>query len=435
MSVYKKRTCTNIECKCEVSDPVQLKVLPACKCGSETRYSRGWYAVFRVTGPDGSKVKHKKVLESKAAAVAYENDMLTKRENGAVVDKSKDTSFANAAKVFFDWLDDQAKKEKLAPGTIAPYKYRTTNHLLPYFKKAPIDKIEWEDLDEYVAFREGEVFYTKLDPANGEILEARTPTPATINRDLATLKRLMSIAVQKRLIKTNQLSGYALLNEDNENDRYLSHDEIDRLLEVCAAPRAGVHRKGIKGANVIPHLRLLVLLGLNTGLRIDGVLTLKWNEIDWRRNEIIKVVKHRRSAGPKTVQIPMTGLLREALLQWKKDCGVRDIPPPTGYVIPSPVKEGGHMLVGSDIGFTKACRDAGIFDFTFHQLRHTFCTHFLEEHPDKIEVLQRIVGHSSSYMTRRYAHITDRAKHNAMQNFSLGGARNEGQEADRREQK
>jgi len=419
MSVYKKRTCSEKGCTFEASDSTQLKVLPACgKCGADTRYSKGWYAVFRVMGPDGVMVKHKKVKDSKAEAVAYENEMLTKREKGDIVDKSKDTSFAHAAKVFFDFLDEQVKKGKLAQGSSDPYKYNTQLHLIPFFGSQDIKTIEWEDVEFFIeAMEEKPMTHAKTH----KVMEGRSYSPATINRCLAALKRIMAVAIQKRLIKTNQLSGFALLNEDNENDRYLSHKEIETLLKVCAAPRAGVYKKGVKGASVIPHLRLAVVIGLNTGLRIDGVLTLKWSEIDWRRNEIVKVVKHRRSSGPKTVHIPMNSLLREALVQWKKDTGVRDIPVPTGYVIPSPVNSDEHMLVGSDFGFTKACRDAGIEDFTFHQLRHTFCTHFLEQYPDKIEVLQRIVGHSSSYMTRRYAHITDRAKHQAMEGFSLGG--------------
>lgn len=428
MAIYRRRLCEGKnehgkKCPFEKNDATQLKNLPTCpKCGAATYYTDGWYAHFRIQGPQGLE-QIKKNFPTQAKARAFQDEKLTDRRGGAVIDRSKDTTFTNAAKVFFDFLDGEGRKEKegkggLAPGTIGPYKRNTTNHLLPFFGKMKIDQITQDDVADFIEYMEDKPL---VHPKTGEPMEGREHyAPATINRCLAALSRLMSLCLEKRLLRINQLGEIKLLTENNERDRYLADEEIDKLLEVCSAPRPNVFRKGLKGAQVIPHLRIATVLGLHTGLRIDGVLTLKWEEIDWKRNEIVKIVKHRRSKKPSPVRVPMSPVLREELLAWKKERGLPDIPPPKGYVIESPDKPGDHMLVGSDIGFVKACEDAGLGHFTFHQLRHTFCTHFLEQYPDQIEVLCDIVGHSSAYMTRRYAHITKRAKHRAMENFTIG---------------
>jgi integrase len=54
--------------------------------------------------------------------------------------------------------------------------------------------------------------------------------------------------------------------------------------------------------------------------------------------------------------------------------------------------------------FIRACRDAGVEDFTFHDLRHTYASHLRMKGAD-LDDIRRLLGHSDLRMTIRYAHL------------------------------
>jgi integrase len=58
-------------------------------------------------------------------------------------------------------------------------------------------------------------------------------------------------------------------------------------------------------------------------------------------------------------------------------------------------------------------RRAGIEDFRFHDLRHTFASHFIMR-GGSLKDLQEILGHKSMTMTLRYAHLTQEHKKKAV---------------------
>jgi integrase len=58
-------------------------------------------------------------------------------------------------------------------------------------------------------------------------------------------------------------------------------------------------------------------------------------------------------------------------------------------------------------------KKAGIEDFRFHDLRHTFASHFVMR-GGSIKDLQEILGHKSLTMTMRYAHLSQEHKKKAV---------------------
>lgn len=71
-------------------------------------------------------------------------------------------------------------------------------------------------------------------------------------------------------------------------------------------------------------------------------------------------------------------------------------------------RKGQHRaLVSSRHWFEKAVERAGIRDFTWHCLRHTFCSRLVMA-GENIRSVQELMGHKSINMTMRYAHLAPR---------------------------
>src|SRR5207247_1466297 len=69
--------------------------------------------------------------------------------------------------------------------------------------------------------------------------------------------------------------------------------------------------------------------------------------------------------------------------------------------------------------FQTACKKAGITDFRFHDLRHTFASHAMMNGID-IGTLQQLLGHSSPTMTMRYSHLAPEHTMRAVEKVKLG---------------
>ncbi len=65
----------------------------------------------------------------------------------------------------------------------------------------------------------------------------------------------------------------------------------------------------------------------------------------------------------------------------------------------------GQPIQGVRTAFRNACLRAGIKDFRFHDLRHTFASRLVVSGVDLVTV-SKLLGHSSIQMTIRYAHPT-----------------------------
>lgn len=71
-----------------------------------------------------------------------------------------------------------------------------------------------------------------------------------------------------------------------------------------------------------------------------------------------------------------------------------------------PGRQPGRPVADPRCTFKAALNDAAIADFHVHNLRHTFASHMVQLGASLFEV-QKSLGHSSSAMTQRYAHLAD----------------------------
>ena len=156
-----------------------------------------------------------------------------------------------------------------------------------------------------------------------------------------------------------------------------------------------MYRKGSKEINqTFYRLRLIVLIALTTGMRIAEMFGLKWSDLLY--NEELIAVRREAEGRRDSVTCRMTPELASELKRYPAILGEDRIFPP----------EPGAKANGSE--WTRASRPfwrmAGIEDFRFHDLRHTFASWYMMNGGDLYE-LAKILGHSNIKMTERYAKL------------------------------
>lgn len=201
--------------------------------------------------------------------------------------------------------------------------------------------------------------------------------PATVNRELATLKHMFSKAEEWGLIPDSSLKGIRrvkLARENNKRLRFLSVEESRLLVSVS---RAG--------------LRELIIFALNTGCRRGEIFNLKWEHVDLKHGFIRIADSKNGESRDIPINSTLAGMFRGIL---------RRLDSPYVFVNP----ETGTCYQDVKHSFATACRKAGIMDFKFHDLRHTFASQLVMGGAD-LTTVSRLLGHKSLAMTLRYSHL------------------------------
>lgn len=374
MTLFKKVRCGMCKYQTTTSKPKTGVKCP--KCGKQLLYGLNWSGSFNVNG-----VKYNRSLvPGREDSLVLLAQMIAESATG--INNNDHITFADAAFSYLEWADGQVKLNLLADVSVKRSKQCLDNHLLPRWGGMKlVDFANRANLkvDKYRELRVG------------------WAAPATINREVGVLKRVMSWCAENNYLRDNPLSGYSKLPEKKTRKTILTEGEIVKLRDSCDG-----------------HTRVLIEIGLQTGLRIEGALTLRWQEVDFKKNLITKVVKHHRSSGPMTVEIPLTDRLRRTLILYRGSQVVFGL---SSYVCPSPKNYNAHMLSSSDWGLKTAFKRAGITGRSFHDLRHTFATRFLLATGD-IHTLSKLMGHSNAYITERYSHMMDSHRDRLMDVFS-----------------
>lgn len=143
-----------------------------------------------------------------------------------------------------------------------------------------------------------------------------------------------------------------------------------------------------------PSLTAIIMLALNTGMRRDEILFLKWEWIDLRESFIN--LPHTHSKSKKSRRVPINPIVRRILLEMKLQSNDSELV----FEISSSTNGARTWLQRA---FKEACKKAGIGSIRFHDLRHTAATRLVEA-GIPLHAVAELVGHSSIRMTERYSH-------------------------------
>ena len=207
---------------------------------------------------------------------------------------------------------------------------------------------------------------------------------STVNRCLAILRKMFNLASEWEYLTNNQELRIKFFSEkDNLKERILTKGEQDRLLEASSE-----------------RLRSILIIALNTGMRLGEILSLRWNQIDL----INRKIRVERTKSKKIRIISINSPLFNELSKLNKSAKSEHLFLNRGT---------GRPLTTVKKAFKTACRRAGISDLRFHDLRHTFATRLVERGVDLITV-KELLGHSSVTITERYTHSFHEQKKKAV---------------------
>jgi len=240
----------------------------------------------------------------------------------------------------------------------------------------------------------GNVPLTEITPgrisAYKAYLREKGRSASTINHQRGVLSHAFKKAVREwEWVKENPVEKISREKVSNARDRWLTLEEEQKLIDVCVIYATG------SGNVQVPHywLQEIVIFDLNTGMRMDEVLSLEWPHIDLFR----KTATVMRSKNGEKRTIPLN---RRAFELLKGKTKVRNIK--GDYVFAS---ETGTKVDACNLrrGFYGALKRAGIIDFRFHDLRHTFATRLAQAGIDLYKIA-KLLGHKDIKMTQRYSH-------------------------------
>jgi len=220
--------------------------------------------------------------------------------------------------------------------------------------------------------------------------------PATANRLVILLRYIFNLALKWDTagVRTNPTKEVSLAEENNQRDRYLDKNELDRL---CKALKESEN----------PLLEPIILMLLLTGARKSEVLKAKWHNFDFERRTW--QIPGTDTKTGKTRTIPLSDSALEVLDKIKYVDGCP-------YVFPNPETQKPFTSIFRS--WDTARKKAGLGEVRIHDLRHSFSS-FLINSGRSIYEVSELLGHTQIKTTMRYAHLANQTLLDAVNSVPL----------------
>jgi len=265
--------------------------------------------------------------------------------------REKRITFCEFAKVY---LESHAKPKKKSAKCDEGY---LNGHLIPFFGKLELSEI------------------TPLHVQNFIVEKIRNGLKRnSINRYLQVLRAMMNLAQDYGYkVEKNPVRQRVLFNEaEYRRTRVLSYEEEKRLLKEVA-----------------PHLRPIIQCALQTGMRLQEILKLQKDDLNFSQSLII-IRPENNKTGNRDV-IPMSANLKEL---FKKLLAENNGRTSIVFYYLNPHTKELQPLKDISKPFSTACRRAKIKNLQFRDLRRTCATRLHEKGIDPL-IIQRLLRHSS----------------------------------------
>ena len=342
--------------------------------------------IVRFKDPATRKTKYYKTFQKKKDAQQSANDLRALIDNGQMKKVEK----------------NRVKRE------IMTFEKVTDSLILVWRKKLERNKLSLDTFEGYICRANvlNNVFGKKLiseirskDITKFQDDELKRNSPASANRYLFNIKQVFKLASALGVIVEDPAEDIKYLSEkDHERNTFIGPVFIDRLVEASQLTRGKFY------------MPALIYLGAEHGAAKQEALSLTWKDIDFdfEGKGLIRLYRTKNKKERTECIMPRS---RQALLGWRdhleymrhrKRIKVKD----TKLVF---CHLDGTSLKRFDKAWRRICELAGLDDFHFHDLRHTFCSNLILSGSDLKDV-KEMIGHNDLAMTDRYSHLTNRHK-------------------------
>lgn len=224
--------------------------------------------------------------------------------------------------------------------------------------------------EEFGTFYLDEINRSKI--AAFEAKQLRRVSRSKVKHYRAALSGLFRVALRHEWVDRNPCRDLDPIKPSNERFRYLKQREWEQLRDALDEPLRGVAETSIV-----------------RGMRLGEILALRWEDVNFGDDTI--TIRDTKGNRPRVIPLEGAGPIFDRQRRYGR------------YVFPSRT---GNMLRVDSVSkqVNQVARDVGIPDFTFHDLRHTYASWYVQRGGDLYR-LQLILGHKGPAMTQRYAHL------------------------------
>lgn len=309
----------------------------------------------------GGRRRRKKVSPDKRIATAALRDIQVKITKGEYLGLREEsmTFRVFAVKYWAAVSHTFSEHEQLRAKSIVDL------HLIPAFGSDRLSRITRQQIEGYLATRASQV------------------KAGTVNKEFIRLRHLLNRAVAWGCLKANPCKGIKPMKEPPPRVKYLVPEQVDRLLEAC-----GRHSLG---------LWAIVTIAMHTGMRQGEILGLMWADVDLQA----KSVTLTKTKNNESRTVPLNTEALKALTTITR--------PSDSF---SPVLPG-WTRAKCTMSFIRACRQAGIADFRFHDLRHHAASWLTMKGVNQVTI-EAICGWKDPRTARRYQHLNMDTLHDAV---------------------
>ncbi|MDU1033332.1 MULTISPECIES: tyrosine-type recombinase/integrase [Clostridium] len=155
---------------------------------------------------------------------------------------------------------------------------------------------------------------------------------------------------------------------------------------------------------------LMFIIGINTGLRITQILSLKFSDLIDSENNILNKVNFNG------IEYRINACIKEALTIY---IGKSEVENKNTFIFKS--KRGDNPIERTQAYriLKNACKEAGVdLNFGTHTLRKTFGYHFYKQYKD-LKYLQKLFNHSSINITMEYIDLEKKNDEVKYSSFNL----------------
>ena len=207
--------------------------------------------------------------------------------------------------------------------------------------------------------------------------------PYQANRVLSLLSKMFNLAVEWKWRPDNPAKGIERYQEQ-KRDSCLSDEELRHLCAVLD------EHPNTRAANAV-RLQLL------TGARLGEVLTSRKEDFDLHRGIWTKPSHQTKQKRTEHLPLSAQALILVTLIIETSDAG-------SPFLFPG--NKPGQPLHEIKKFWSVVLREAGIVNYRRHDNRHTYASHLVSSGLS-LEIVGRLLGHTTATTTKRYAHLAD----------------------------